>query len=272
MKRIRWHIVWYTLVGICSLAGLVMLMGLVSRKSDAQLCTSLKVIVEGKETFIDQQEIMRLINDSYGAVIGKELKGIPVEKIEKTLKQLPYVASASVHTDMDGLMQVTVRQREVVIRVINRNGKEYYVDTQNKKIPVTLKYVPHVLVANGNIKEGYGKPLEPIESTLVKDLVKIVHFVKGNDLWENQIVQLYVNDHRDIELIPRVGKEVLLIGNADSLGYKLGRLEVYYKNILPKVGTEAYERVNVKYDGQIVCERRAGWFMDSLQMKINANN
>src|SRR5690606_37358699 len=113
---------------------------------------------------------------------------------------------------------------------------------------------------------------QPIESTLVKDLVKIVRFVKGNDLWENQIVQLYVNEQRDIELIPRVGKEVLLIGNADSLGYKLGRLEVYYKNILPKVGTEAYERVNVKYEGQIVCERRAGWVMDSLQMKINANN
>jgi len=272
MKHIRWNIVFYSLVGVCALAGLFMLMGLVSKKADSQVCTSLKVVVEGKETFIDQQDIVKLINDSYGAVVGKELKAIQVERIEKALKKLPYVATASVHTDMDGLMQVTVRQREVILRVINKNGKEYYVDTDNKKIPVTLKYVPHVLVANGNIVESYNKPLEEVKSTMVKDLVKIVDHVRGDSLWENQIVQMYVNDQRDIELIPRVGKEVLILGNADSLAYKLDKLEIYYKNILPRVGTEAYKKVNVKYSGQIVCERREGWFIDSLQMKINSGN
>jgi len=247
-------------------------MGLVSEKSDAQVCRSLKVIIEGKETFIDQQDIVKMINDSYGVVVGQELNSIQTEKIEKALKKVSYVANASVHTDMDGLLQVVVKQREVVLRVINKQGKEYYIDTQNKKIPTTLKYVPHVLVANGNISEYYNEPLETVESRLVKDLVKIVNHVKGSDLWANQIVQIYVNEQRDIELVPRVGKEILIIGNADSLAYKLDRLEVYYKNILPKVGSEAYEKVNVKYGGQIICERRGDWFIDSLQMKINSRN
>lgn len=269
MKRIRWNIVFYSLLGIASLAGLIMLMGLVAKKGEAQKCTVLKVIVEGKETFIDQQEIAKLIQDNFGNIVGAPLKDIEAEKIEKSLQELPYVAKASLFTDMNGLVQVNVQQREVILRVINGQGKQYYVDTQGKKIPVTLKYVPHVLIANGNIRESYKQPLDTIESDLLKDLVKIVEFVKGNSLWENQIVQMYVNDEQDIELIPRVGKEILLIGNADSLQQKLDRLEVYYKNILPKVGTEAYEKVNVKYGGQIICERRGGWFIDSLQMKIN---
>jgi cell division protein FtsQ len=171
--------------------------------------------------------------------------------------------------DMDGTMQVAVQQREVVVRIINQVGQEYYVDSKGNKIPVTLKYVPHVMVANGNIREGYKKSLEPVTSDLVKDLVKIVEDTKSDELWSNQIVQLYVNDDKDIEIVPRVGNQQLIIGNADSLSYKLDRLKKFYTHILPKVGSDAYSKVNVKYSGQIVCERKGDWFIDSLQMKIN---
>lgn len=272
MKNIRWNMVLYTLLGIGALVGVVMLMSLVTVKARSQVCSSLRVVVEGKETFIDQHDISKLINDQFGRVIGKELIAIDVHRIEGALRKLPYVSNAEIFVDMDGTIQVSVQQREVVLRVINQNGNEFYVDTEGRKIPVTLKYVPHVLVANGHIGEGYGKALDSVNTKVVKDLVRVVEQVKGNELWENQIVQLYVNEAKDIEIIPRVGKEVLVIGSADSLANKLARLEVYYKNILPKAGTDAYERVNVKYSGQIVCERRGDWFIDSLQMKINMGN
>ena len=272
MKNIRWALVFYTFLGVAALAGLIVLMSLINRKDAAQVCSALKVNVEGKETFIDQHDISNMVNNQFGAIIGKELQAIKFEEIEQALEKLPYVSNAEIHTDMDGTVNVNVQQREVVLRIINKDGREFYIDTKGHKIPVTLKYVPHVLVANGKISESYTKPLELVETKTVKDLVRIVNQVKGNELWENQIVQIYVNELNDIELIPRVGKEVLVIGSADSLNYKLKRLEMYYKNILPKVGTEAYAKVNVKYSGQIICERRDGWYIDSLQMKINMKN
>lgn len=272
MGNIRWSVVFYVFLGLTTLVGLAMLMSLVSRKDNEQQCRSLKVVVEGKETFIDQQDISKMINQKFGSVVGRDLSAIKVQQIEEAIEKLPYVAQAEVHVDMDGTMQVNVQQREVVLRVINKSGREFYVDRTGKKVPVTLKYVPHVMVANGNISEGYKQPLEQVESKMVEDLIKVVDHVHGDNLWENQIVQIYVNDQKDIELIPRVGREVLVIGSADSLSYKLKRLEIYYKNILPKVGSEAYEKVNVKYGGQIICERRGNWFIDSLQMKINMKN
>ena len=272
MKDIRWTLVTYSLLGIAAVVGLVVLMSLISRKDNEQLCNKLLVNIEGKETFIDQHDISNMINDQFGAVVGRKLSEIKFQDIEKAIEKLPYVSNAEVSSDMDGIVNISVQQREVVLRVVNVNGREYYVDSEGNKVPVTLKYVPHVLVANGNIREGYGKSLEPVESKMVKDLVKVVNHVKGDDLWENQIVQIYVNEQNDIELIPRVGKEVLVIGSADSLDYKLDRIENYYKNILPKVGADAYARVNVKYGGQIICERRGNWFLDSLQMKINMKN
>lgn len=269
IRNIPWKIVGYACLGFVALVGVGMLMGLVSKKDATQVCSSMKVMVEGKETFIDQHDISTLIKSQFGRVVGRPLKDIPVERIEKTLGQLPYVASAEIFMDMDGVLQVAVQQREVVLRVINRHGQEYYIDTKGAKIPVTLKYVPHVLVANGNIAEGYKKALDTIQTQVVKDLVSIVDYVKNDELWGNQIVQLYVNEQRDIEIVPRVGTQQLVLGNAENLEGKLSRIEVFYKNILPRVGTDAYERINVKYADQIICERKGTWRLDSLQTKMN---
>lgn len=271
MRRIKWSLVFYSLLGILFLVGIVLLMSLVSSKADSQKVSALKIVVEGKETFIDQNDISKMVNNQFGTLEDKLFKDVKVEQIEKAIKKLPYVSDAEVYADVDGVVKVKVVQREAILRVINRTGKEFYIDTEGKKIPVTLKYVPHVLVANGNIKEGYAKALDTIQTNVVKDLVKLVNRVAGDPLWENQIVQIYVNEQNDIELIPRVGNETLLLGSAEGLDDKLSRLEIYYKNILPKVGTEAYEKVNVKYEGQIICERKGNYVLDSLQMNIKRN-
>ncbi|MGM1431194.1 cell division protein FtsQ/DivIB [Sphingobacterium lactis] len=269
IRNIQWRQVAYFFLGLVALVGVGMLMSLVNKKDQVQVCSALKVMVEGQETFIDQNDITSMIKEKFGTVVGKPLNQLPLQQIETELKKSPYVSEADVHMDMDGTMQVAVQQREVVVRIISQNGQQYYVDSKSNKIPVTLKYVPHVMVANGYINEGYKKALEPVKSQLVKDLVKIVEDTKGDDLWSNQIVQLYVNDERDIEIVPRVGSQQLIIGNADSLSYKLNRLKSFYTHILPKVGTDAYSKVNVKYSGQIVCERNGDWFIDSLQMKMH---
>lgn len=269
LRNIQWRQVGYFFLALVALVGIGMLMSLVTKKDQIQVCSGLNVIVEGKETFIDQKDISTMIQEKFGSVIGKSLSDIPLHGIELELKKSPYVSHADVHVEIDGNMQVVVKQREVILRVINQHNQQYYVDAKGNKIPVTLKYVPHVLVATGNIKEGYKKPLDPIESKLVKDLVRIVEETKDNELWSNQIVQLFVNDIGDIEIVPRVGAQQLTLGNADSLHNKLERLTNFYTHILPKVGTEAYNKVNVKYGGQIICERKGDWFIDSLQMKIN---
>lgn len=271
LSHISWRLIGYGFLTLIALVGIGMLMGLVKKKDQAQVCTSMRVMVGGKEAFIDQHDISDLVKAKFGRVVGQTLSQIPVEQIEKALMELPYVSAAEIFVDMDGVLQVAVQQREVLLRVVNKVGREYYIDTKGAKVPVTLRYVPHVLVANGNIREGYQKPLDTVETKLVKDLVAIVEHVKGDPLWSNQIVQLYVNDYGDIEIVPRVGTQQLVLGNASKLEEKLDRLVVFYKNILPRVGSDAYEKVNVKYDDQIICERRSGWMLDSLQLKMKMN-
>ena len=60
----------------------------------------------------------------------------------------------------------------------------------------------------------------------------------------------------DIELIPRVGNQRIILGDADSLEKKMTNLLLFYKKAMPQVGWDTYRTINIKYTNQIVCEKR----------------
>jgi cell division protein FtsQ len=74
-----------------------------------------------------------------------------------------------------------------------------------------------------------------------------------------------VNSDREIELIPRVGNQRILIGNADSLDVKLNNLQAFYKQVLPKVGWDTYKVINVKYTNQVIGIKNENIKADSVK-------
>ncbi len=257
LYRINWRNLLYGGVGLVVLAGLVLLMGFINTKSNEQACSEVRIIVLGDESFIEQKDIMALLAEKYGELEGRTLASIPIHQMEVDLREIPFVFSAVVTADMDGLLTVRIRQREAVVRIINEKGLDYYIDRQGYKMPVSLKYVPHVPVVNGHISEPYNGALDSVQTRLVKDIFKTAQFISGDSIWNSQVVQLYVNEQQDIELVPRVGNQQIILGNADSLERKFEKLWLFYNRIVPKTGIGAYKSVNLKFAGQLVCERSA---------------
>lgn len=255
----RWRDLLYTVIGLAVLAGAVLLMSFIGTKSSEQSCANVQVIVLGDESFIEQKDIMSLLVEKYGELSGRTLESIPIHEMEADLRKIPFVYSAVVTIDMDGVLTVRIKQREAVVRVVNEKGLDFYIDRQGQKMPVSLKYVPHVPVVNGHISEPYNGALDTIESQLVRDIFKTAQFISEDSIWNSQVVQLYVNERRDIELVPRVGNQQIILGNADSLERKFEKLKLFYSKIVPKTGIEAYKSVNLKFSGQLVCERSEGF-------------
>lgn len=278
--RFNWRNLLYGVVGTAFFAGLIMLMGFIGTKSSEQACTALRVILLGNESFIEQKDIAALMTERFGEMEGRSLVSIPIHQIEQELKQIPYVFSAIVSTDMDGLLTVRIKQREAVVRIINREGQDFYIDSQGHKMPVSLKYVPRVPVVNGFISEPYDGELDSVKSLLVADIFKTAQFISNDTLWSSQVVQLYINEHQDIELVPRVGGQQIILGNADSLERKFDRLALFYHKIVPKTGIKAYKSVNLKFAGQIICERSEHFNAEDIMIipdsthhnSINSNN
>jgi len=264
LKRINWKAIGKGLAWAICLSGVIVLMSFIHIKKQEVKCISIKILIPGADNFIEREEIDAILKQSQGDLVGKPLENINTHEIEKAIQANPYIAFAKVYADMDGVINIQIKQRQPVLRIINAGGQDYYIDREGLKMPMSPNFTANVLVATGNILEGFGGRVDTLLTPLVADLYKTALFLKKDTLWDAQIEQIFVNSKSDIELIPRVGNQRIILGNADSLSVKMGNLLAFYKQAMPQVGWDAYKTINIKYINQIVCEKNT---MDSLAVK-----
>lgn len=262
MGRINWKAIFKVFTWLVCLAGVVVLMSFISVKKQEVKCTNVKILIPGADNFIEREEIDAILMQGQGKLIGRTLEDINIHQIEKSLKDNPYIAFAKVYTDMDGVIHIEVKQRQPVLRILNAGGQDYYIDRNGLKMPMSPNFTANVLVATGNILEGFGGKVDTLITPLATDLYKTALFMKNDTLWDAQIEQIHVADNFDIELIPRVGNQRIILGSADSLATKMNNLLAFYKQAMPLVGWNVYKTINLKYVNQIVCEK-----YDSLALK-----
>lgn len=255
LKKINWRSIFYGFLWLISLSGLITLMSFIEIKKSSLKCKDVKVLLPGKFNFIERDEVDRILMQSAGAMVGTDLNEINIHKLENALKANPFIEFAKVYADMTGIIYVQIRQREPVIRVVNMANLHFYIDANGNKIPLSENYTAKVLVASGFIEEDFNGRVDTLKTQMARDLYRTALYIKGDTLWDNQIEQLFVDLKGDIEMVPRVGSQKIILGSADSLQTKFKNLLVFYKKAIPKVGWDTYKTINLKYANQIVCEK-----------------
>jgi cell division protein FtsQ len=270
-KRI-WKPLLISLAWIISFGGLIVLMSFIDTKKSEVLCKDVKIYIPGNQYFIDREEVDNILQVNSRALIGRRMEDININGLENKLKANPFIEFAKVYTDMDGVINVEISQRQPILRVMNRFDQDFYVDQHGLKIPLSANFTARVIVANGYIDEAFANQVDSLHTRLAADLFKTADFIRKDSLWDAQIAQIYVNKDHEIELIPRVGNNRILLGNADSLDNKFHNLLVFYKKALPLVGWDAYKVINVKYANQVVGIRNGNIKTDSLKAKLAVND
>lgn len=268
LKKINWRAILFGVLWLISLSGLVTLMSFIEVKKSALKCTDVKVLLPGQYNFVERDEVDRILMENGGAMLGKDMNDINIHKLENALKANPFIEFAKVYADMTGVIQVQIRQRQPVLRVVNMANLHFYIDGNGNKIPLSDNYTAKVLVASGLIEEDFSGRVDTLKTKMARDLFRTALYIKSDTLWDNQIEQLFVDLKGDIEMVPRVGGHKIILGSADSLQIKFRNLLVFYKKAIPKVGWDTYKSINLKYANQIVCEKN---IIDSTKITIDIN-
>jgi cell division protein FtsQ len=261
--------VWkYLLIGfawVLSVGGLVVLMSFIEVKKSEVVCKDVKIYIPGNQYFIDQQEVDNILQIHSKALIGHRMESINIHDMETRLRANPFIESAKVYADMDGIINVEISQRQPILRMMNRFDQDFYIDQHGLKMPLSENFTARVLVANGYIDELFANHVDTLHTDMAMQVFKTADFIRRDSLWDAQIAQIYVNKDHEIELVPRVGNNRILLGDADSLEAKFHNLRVFYKKALPQVGWDAYKMINVKYANQVVGVRSQLLKRDSLK-------
>ncbi|RZK48321.1 MAG: cell division protein FtsQ [Pedobacter sp.] len=267
MNKLNWKAIFKVCVWVICLAAIGLFMSFISIQQKTIKCENIDIFIPGSDNFIEREEIDYILKLKQGQLIGRNLELINTQEIEADLLQNPYIAFAKVFVDMNGSLKIEIKQRQPVLRIINAGGQDFYVDKTGLKMPISMNFTADVMVATGNILEGFGGRLDTLRTSLVKDLYQTALFLKKDSLWDAQIEQLYVNEASEIELIPRVGNQRIIIGDAKSLPIKMDNLLAFYKQAMPEVGWEVYKTINVKYTNQIICEKNLNNLKENKDIK-----
>lgn len=263
-KRI-WRHILFGFIWVVSLGGLVVLMGFIEFKKAGVYCKDVKVYIPGGEYFVDKEEVDDILRVHKHQLIGRNMESINLHDLENRLRANPFIASAKVYADMDGIIRVEIAQRQPVVRVMNQSEQNFYIDQNGMKLPLSNNFTARVIAANGYIEEVFANKLDTLHSDIAKQIFKAADYISRNSLWSAQIAQIYVNQDHELELVPRVGNNRILIGNADDLDIKFHNLLVFYKQAIPQVGWDRYKTLNIKFANQVVGVKADNFKKDSLK-------
>ncbi|MFB9843258.1 cell division protein FtsQ/DivIB [Mucilaginibacter ginsenosidivorans] len=270
-KRIWRHI----LIGsawVITLGGLVVLMSFIEFKKAGVVCKDVKVYIPGNQYFIDREEVDNILKIHRHKLVGRKMDEIDIHDLEEKLKANPFIESAMVYADMDGVIRVKISQRQPVVRVMNQFDQNFYIDQNGLKIPLSDNFTARVIAANGYIDEIFGKKVDTLHTDIARQILKAANFISRDSLWSAQVAQIYVNQNHEIELIPRVGTNRIMLGNADSLESKFANLYTFYKKAIPQVGWDRYKTINIKYANEVVGVKSDNFKKDSLKAVARADS
>ncbi len=201
--------------------------------------------------FVTKEQVSAIIDDKF-IVKNRILSGRDLERIEQSLKVIPQVLHSNAYTDNAGNLNIKIEQRKPVLRVYNLQGESYYMDENGVKFPTVNHFAAKVPVVTGFITERYTVPRKAGSSEL-KKVFRIVQQVSKNNLWKELVGQYNINEKKQVELIPRIGSAVVLFGDDKDVDSKIRRLDVFYFDVLKKVGWDYYRVINIMYKDQVVC-------------------
>ena len=250
MRRLLKILTWLGLA-----AWFVVILGFVSGEADQVLCNRIDVVISDtvNSSFVTDADIRSLFRSE-----GLQLQGYPMEEIntrelERLLEKNAYIKEAEVSTDVSGRMEINLEQRIPLVRLMPDGKEGFYLDIEGEVLPLSDKFVPHILLVSGNIEKADGGEDTKIQ---LGEIHRFCTYVADHPFWSEQIVQIYVNRRGEYELIPRVGAHQILMGSMEQWELKLKNLELLYEQGLSAYGWNSYRTINLKYTNQVICTKR----------------
>ncbi len=211
---------------------------------------------------------------------GKQIDSVDLNAITEEVASHDFVRDVTSSVGLGGTVQVTVTQRHPVLRVSTADGHDFYYTADGYIVPAGRNSAHYVPIITGQLSVPFDKSFsgrlpspEEIEEKKLSGnyiflykLINFVEYIEGNDFWNSQIVQINIpgsvnltsdwNREPEIELIPRVGDHVVMLGCIDGYERKLDKLLTFYRRALPTEGWDKWSYIDLRFDGQVVCSNR----------------
>ena len=230
-----------------SLAYIVFVTVRYSRAEDTRACTALQIDIldSAQATFISKDGIENMLQKYRLYPVGQPMNTISPFKIEHTIESDSFIRRAICSITPGCRIRLAVIQRIPLLRVMADNGEDYYIDDAGTRMEAR-GYEADLPVATGTVTPDFAR----------KKLKTLGNFLRNDTFWDGQVEQIVVKPNGEVDLIMRIGDQIVHFGKIEDVPIKFRNLYAFYTDIMPKVGWYKYSEISVAYDGRIICKRR----------------
>jgi cell division protein FtsQ len=238
------------LLGVCGLIAFS------ERKQGSWICHNIVIELDNnaENHFLDEVDVLRLVGTGTGNMIGTSIDNIDLKALEKKLKYDRHILDAELYGDLKGNLIVEVELRRPIARIVRDDAPDAYIAEDGTIMSVSEKYTSRVLLISGPFTRKLVDAGNMYDIEEGRQLMAMMDFINDEPFWKSQVSQLDMDRSGDITIYPQVTGQRIEFGKPEEVESKFKRLMIFYKEILPTKGWTKYQRVNVKYEGQIVAE------------------
>ena len=215
---------------------------------------TIKMVNVNENHFLDENDVLDFMQLDKENLKGASLGRVNLKEIEQKIQREPFVKDAQLYSDLKGNLVVRTELRRPIARIVRNDGPDGYIAEDGTVMPVSDRFTARVLLISGPYVRSLldKKNLNDFEEG--KNLLALIESIRDDEFWNAQIAQLEINSKMRITIFPQVGDERIEFGKPENTEAKFKKLMIFYKEILPRMGWNKYDRVNLEYEGQIVAE------------------
>ncbi|WP_294315461.1 cell division protein FtsQ [uncultured Chryseobacterium sp.] len=211
------------------------------KKFSGQKITDKQISVKMNEKtpvyFVDEKDIREIVKKENPS---GEVGDLDIPALEKKINNLPAVDSANVYLNLNGKLNLDIKQRVPVFR-LNKKGRDFYVDEKGIEFPISKTYSHPCMLVTGNVnKDEYQK------------LAELVEKIDKDDFSRKYFIGISKDRNGNYNLLTSESNYKVEIGDLDNIDFKVKGFKTFVEKYLVYQDPEKYSRVSVKYQNQIV--------------------
>ena len=280
-KKVRDTAIWILLLTAVA-AGLFF--GIL-RKDNAKVQT-LKIEIIGLndgEQLINEKEVKQILQLAAGKTLTQaNIKTLDIRKLEAKLNMDKRIEVADLYFDSNDCLHVKVTQKKPIMRVIESSGAEYFLDKQGERVPFIRGSLARVPIVTGVRDTFFDKMFVIDKPSKLKEVFEVMKYIAEDPFLTALVEQVHVDsdENQNIILIPKVGREKIIFGDASDIKAKFDNLKIFYRDGMPKLGWSRYKTLNLSYSNQVrgiltnpeTAQRIRPMVQDTLTAELNNSN
>ena len=210
-------------------------------KNNSRIINKIHVkITPNSSYFISADSIRNSINK----YILTSKDSISLSRIEQEIDKNTYVEKSQVYMKIGQELNVDIKQKEPIARVITSDSI-FYLDKNSNFMSLSK-------LKSSNVPLIFGFS----EYSDLKYLTEISLMIKKYDFLNKNISQIYIKDDQKIDLKIRGNNTIIEFGNNNRLKNKIQNLKAFYNRAISKNEIDKYKKINLRFENQVVVVKK----------------